>query len=244
MAITLDGTTGITAPGVTDTGNLSVAGTSTLTGAVSQTNSSTAASFIPTGSTVPANGMYLSAANTLNLATNTTNQVSISSTGIVTGTAGNLMLVQGTAQASTSGTNIDFTGISSWAKRITVMFNGISASGTSPFIIQIGSGSFVTTGYTSFGINTNTTTLSGAAFTTGLAIINAPAAAISYSGNATLALVSGNAWTFQAQIGSNGAFGMGAGNSPTLSGALDRIRITTVNGTDTFDAGTINIQYE
>jgi hypothetical protein len=32
--------------------------------------------------------------------------------------------------------------------------------------------------------------------------------------------------------------------SKTLSGALDRIRITTVNGTDTFDAGTINILYE
>ena len=30
----------------------------------------------------------------------------------------------------------------------------------------------------------------------------------------------------------------------TLSSTLDRIRITTVNGTDTFDAGTINILVE
>jgi hypothetical protein len=29
-----------------------------------------------------------------------------------------------------------------------------------------------------------------------------------------------------------------------LSGTLDRVRITTVNGTDTFDAGSINILYE
>ena len=29
-----------------------------------------------------------------------------------------------------------------------------------------------------------------------------------------------------------------------LAGALDRVRITTVNGTDTFDAGSINILYE
>lgn len=29
-----------------------------------------------------------------------------------------------------------------------------------------------------------------------------------------------------------------------LSGTLDRVRITTANGTDTFDAGTINILYE
>jgi hypothetical protein len=32
--------------------------------------------------------------------------------------------------------------------------------------------------------------------------------------------------------------------SKTLAGTLDRIRITTVNGTDTFDAGQINILYE
>ncbi len=30
----------------------------------------------------------------------------------------------------------------------------------------------------------------------------------------------------------------------TLSAILDRIRLTTVNGTDTFDAGQINIMYE
>ena len=43
--------------------------------------SSTATAFIPTGSTIPTNGMYLSVANTLNFATNTTNRLSISSTG-------------------------------------------------------------------------------------------------------------------------------------------------------------------
>ena len=30
----------------------------------------------------------------------------------------------------------------------------------------------------------------------------------------------------------------------TLSGALDRVRITSSNGTDTFDAGSINIMWE
>jgi hypothetical protein len=34
------------------------------------------------------------------------------------------------------------------------------------------------------------------------------------------------------------------GGSVTLSGTLDRVRITTVSGTDTFDAGSINILYE
>jgi hypothetical protein len=30
----------------------------------------------------------------------------------------------------------------------------------------------------------------------------------------------------------------------SLGGVLDRVRITTANGTDTFDAGTVNILYE
>jgi hypothetical protein len=46
--------------------------------------SATANSFIPNSATVPTNGMYLSAANTLNFATNTTNRLSISSTGVAT----------------------------------------------------------------------------------------------------------------------------------------------------------------
>jgi hypothetical protein len=43
------------------------------------------------------------------------------------------------------------------------------------------------------------------------------------------------------QLSTNALFG---GGTVTLGGTLDRVRITTVNGTDTFDAGTINILYE
>ena len=242
MAITLDGTTGITAPGLTDTGNLSVTGTSTLTGAVSQTSSSTAASFIPTGSTVPANGMYLSAANTLNLATNTTNQVSISSAGIVTGTAGNLMLVQGTSQASTSGTSITFTGIPSWAKRINVVLSGVSTAGTSPIIVRLGTSSGIdSTGYSGACGNRATETFFTTSFIFGVSIT----AADTFSGQMFVSNVTGNTWSETSILGgsSGNAPQMGAGTK-TLSGVLDRVSITTVNGTDTFDAGTINIQYE
>jgi hypothetical protein len=249
MTVTINGSTGITTNGITDTtgtdalNNVTVAGTLAVTGAVSQTSSSTATSFIPTGSTVPANGMYLSAANTLNLATNTTSQVSISSTGIVTGTAGNLMLVQGTSQASTSGTSITFTGIPSWAKRITVMFNGV-AGGSSSYIIRIGSGSVTSTGYNCFAYNANTGSISGAVYTTGMPVINVPVASFAYSGVATICNISGNTWAYSGQIGtSSGALGTGAGSSPALSGALDRVVITTING-DTFTAGSINILYE
>lgn len=34
------------------------------------------------------------------------------------------------------------------------------------------------------------------------------------------------------------------GSIKTLSATLDRVRLTTVNGTDTFDAGLVNIIYE
>ena len=46
--------------------------------------SSTATAFIPTAATIPVNGMYLSAANTLDFATNSTNRLSMSSTGVST----------------------------------------------------------------------------------------------------------------------------------------------------------------
>lgn len=53
-----------------------------VTGAVAATGSATAASFIPSGSTVPTNGMYLSAANTLSFATSSARQVTINGSGL------------------------------------------------------------------------------------------------------------------------------------------------------------------
>ena len=51
------------------------------TGAATFSSSVTATSLIPSGATVPTNGMYLSAANTLNFATNTTNRLTIDASG-------------------------------------------------------------------------------------------------------------------------------------------------------------------
>jgi hypothetical protein len=225
--------------------NLTVTGTTTLTGAF--TSAVTAPSFIPTGTTVPANGMYRSAANTLDFATNTTNQMSISSAGIVTGTAGNLMLVQGTAQASTSGTAISFTGIPSWVKRVTMNFVGFSTSGTSGIIIQLGSsGGYLTSGYNGSATNGASSTTNTIAITTGHGINGAPLAANLYYGSAVFNLISGNTWVGSSVLGSTTGtpqFGLG-GSGFALAGTLDRIQVTTVNGTDTFDSGTVNIQYE
>jgi hypothetical protein len=153
-------------------------------------------------------------------------------------------IVLGTAVASTSGTSIDFTGIPSWAKRITVMFNGVSTNGTSGLQIQIGSGSFVASGYAS---QSSAGTTTSGAVTSGFSIIAFAVAANTYSGAVTINLVGSNTWcgsSILSTTNTSTTVYLGAGNSPALSGALDRVRITTVNGTDTFDAGTINIMYE
>ena len=154
----------------------------------------------------------------------------------------------GTAVASTSGTSIDFTGIPSWVKRVTVMFNGVSTNSTSQVQIQLGSTTFSTSGYSS------TSSYGGSigqlAFAT-TGFITDPAAAaiasITRSGIYQFTLVNSNNWVGSGNIGTglNGQVTLACGgNSPTLGGTLDRVRITTVNGTDTFDAGTINILYE
>jgi hypothetical protein len=153
-------------------------------------------------------------------------------------------LVSGTAVASTSGTSIDFTGIPSWVKRITVMFNGVSTNGTSFNQIQIGSGSFTTSGYASqfWG-----GAAASAVITTGFGIFSLSSAGNSFSGAVVLTNITGNTWVCNGNLAFISTTSVGwssAGNSSALGGALDRVRITTVNGTDTFDAGSINILYE
>ncbi len=173
----------------------------------------------------------------INLQSNGSTKLTVASTG-VSGT-----IVQGTAVASTSGTSIDFTGIPSWAKTIRILFNGISTTGSSNLIVQIGSGSVTTSGYasqawaaTGSGINT-----------AGFILTNGNAASNTIVSTILLTNITSNTWVSSALLNVNNATSVGfqsVGNSPNLSGALDRVRITTVGGTDTFDAGTINIQYE
>lgn len=155
-------------------------------------------------------------------------------------------LVSGTAVASTSGTSIDFTGIPSWVKRITVMFNGVSTNGTSNVQIQLGtSGGVETTSYLSVTSILNTASIStGSAATTGFVLYTQVNAAYTLTGNAVFTLISSPSWTGTASTIRSDGLGFFNAGSKTLSGTLDRVRITTVNGTDTFDAGSINILYE
>jgi len=159
-------------------------------------------------------------------------------------------VTSGTAVASTSGTSIDFTSIPSWVKRITVMLNGVSTSGGSNLRFQVGSGSMTTSNYSgaSIGVTagqstsgTNGTTLSGL----DVYVYN-QGTTYAFYGNVVWTLIDSNTWTCAGTVATSQSTSIGfiGGASPSLSGALDRIRLTTANGTDTFDAGSINILYE
>jgi hypothetical protein len=152
-------------------------------------------------------------------------------------------IVLGTQQASTSGTSINFTSIPAGTKRITVMFSGVSTNGTSNILVQLGdSGGLETTGY-----------LSSAAG--GVTNVDSTAGFILTQGNSSSA-VWGGSITFSLQ--DSGSFSWVGGGTlaaasflprvsageKALSAELDRLTITMVNGTDAFDAGAINIQYE
>ena len=150
-----------------------------------------------------------------------------------------------TAQNSTSGTSIDFTGIPAWAKRITVSVNSVSTSGTSAIIVQIGAGSFLTTGYTGSASTTTASAQGAVLLSSGFPVSVSNSASSSLFGSLTLIKLSGNDWNASGSLGAgNEARTYTTGGSVSLSGTLDRARITTANGTDTFDAGTINISYE
>ena len=156
------------------------------------------------------------------------------------------VITSGTSQASTSGTSIDFTGIPSWVKRITIMFNGVSTGGTSIKQIQLGdSGGFETTGYLGTGVQlTDAQSVNAATITTGFGIRSA-LAADTLNGAVVITNLTNNTWVAQGALtdSSRGA-GYLVGGAKALSATLDRVRITTVNGTDAFDAGSINILYE
>jgi hypothetical protein len=152
-------------------------------------------------------------------------------------------IVHGTS-VSASGTSVDFTGIPSWAKRITVMFQGISTNGTSEMLIQLGSTTFQTTGYLSSGSRYNNGGGGTSSSTVGLLINSTIAAADVHHGNAYITNITGNAWTMNSLLGASSSQIITGAGSVTLSGVLDRIRITTVSGSQTFDAGSINIMYE
>jgi hypothetical protein len=181
--------------------------------------------------------------------------------GVAPGTSGNLLTSNGSAWTSAtptpsitigtpqtaSGTSIDFTGIPAGVKRITVMFRGVSTTGSSPYLVQIGdSGGIETTGYLSTSIGSDTSSGDAGGDSTAGFIIARISASDNVSGHVVITLIDAStfAWVSSEVTKNQTGITTAGGGDKALSATLDRIRITTVNGTDSFDAGTINILYE
>ena len=154
------------------------------------------------------------------------------------------VITSGTAVASTSGTSIDFTGIPSWVKRITVMLNGVSTNGTSNILVRLGnSGGVVATGYVSQAAILSASTRS----TTGFIITQemSPGGLLYGQFICNLQNSATNAWSGSAALDkddNNNPWSAGA--LTTMASVCTTVRITTVGGTNTFDAGSVNILYE
>ena len=108
--------------------------------------------------------------------------------------------------------------------------------------MRVGAGSVATSGYTSQVMQATSATTS----TSGFVLTHDSAAASNRAGIATICLVSSNTYVSSAILScpDNGLQIATSGGTVALGGALDRVRITTVNGSDTFDAGSVNISWE
>jgi hypothetical protein len=163
----------------------------------------------------------------------------------ITGTISTLN--SGTAVASTSGTSIDFTSIPAGVRRITVMFDAVSTNGSSNWLFQLGdSGGIENTSYVCIGTYLGSGGYGSSNYTAGFGLQVGDAGA-AQQGMITFCNLNGNIWTANGYFcgsGTAAGFSYSSVGSKTLSATLDRIRITTVGGTNTFDAGSINILYE
>lgn len=196
------------------------------------------------------------ARTTLGLGTMATQAAS--AVAITGGTASNTQIQGGSVTSGTAWTyaspvtTIDFTSIPSWVKRITVMFSKVSTNGSDSVVARIGTSSGIeATTYDAVALllipGSGTALVSTTAFP-----LDGPAGGTYVSGASvrqgsfTLSNITGNTWVISGQLGMSNPVGVVTiyGGTKTLAGVLDRVRITTAAGTDSFDAGTINVLYE
>lgn len=235
MSVTINGTTGITSPGGDNNVSLTSRPAATQDAVVvsgrAGGTSSYAVTLTPT---------TLSANQTLTLPDGT-------GTAVVNGVNG--VLVSGTSKAYnwnglTNNTYLDFTGIPSWAKRITVMFQGVSTNGTSGLLVQLGtSGGIVSSGYVSSGAFMSGSGNGASNSTAGFVIWSTGAADVS-SGTMIIANITGNSWVSSHSGKRASSVAITGGGDISLAAALTQLRFGSLNGTDTLDAGTVNILYE
>lgn len=190
---------------------------------------------------------------TLNASQNATlaGTLTVGSTLQVAGVTTNMYpIVSGTAQTApfaAPNTSANFTGIPSWAKRITVIFRNVSLSATASLLVQAGvNGTATTTGYSSITTFVVGGTSSGQLTSTSGFVIQSGDPNYQMFGHLVFTNVSGNTWVVSGVQGNvtGTAFSVTSSGTIALGGVLDMIRVTTTNGTDTFDVGTINLFWE
>ena len=242
---TLQGTTTANGNFFVTNGSVILSPGSVSAPALSFSGNTTTGLFMPSANTIAfatagTEDMRLDANGNVMIGT-TTSQVGakLAVTGGIQGT-----ITSGTAVASTSGTSIDFTNIPSWVKRITVMFQGVSSNSTSLWLLQLGtSGGVTTSGYLG-----RVAGISGSAFSAysaGFTLLTDSSAGAILHGVIQVVTLGSNNFAMNGILSrSDGGNVYISGGSIALGGVLDRVRITTVNGTDVFDAGSINILYE
>jgi len=146
----------------------------------------------------------------------------------------------------TTNTSLDFTSIPSWVKRVTVMFNGVSTNGTSLLVVRLGtSGGVVSSGYNGAASSVGSTVVTQQ-WASGFGLRGATTTAADiYEGHMLLSLIDSSDWISSHTMAlSNAPVTLFGAGSVTLSDTLTQLRITTVGGTNTFDAGTINLLLE
>lgn len=180
-----------------------------------------------------------------NVGATTQDILTVDANGLVTFTQGK-QLTATSSVATTSGTSVTLSSsIPSWVRRITIVLSGVSTNGTSPYQIQIGAGSTTSSGYVStssvVGAGTGTSTS-----TSGF-VFNFPTASNETNyGHVVLTHAGSNKWV-QSGVAMRTVAAVGTYHSAgevTLAGTLDRVILTTVGGTDTFDLGSANLIYE
>jgi hypothetical protein len=151
-------------------------------------------------------------------------------------------------EVNATGTAVDFTGIPSWARRVMVSFNGVSTNGNSLVVLRLGAGSIATSGYVATyalvpdaaGGSVRSSRTNSSIIVTGNSV-----PADNRYGTITLCNCGNNMWIASGVVGtvSFDNVSMVCGGL-RLGGILDRLQITTENGTDIFDFGTISLLYE
>ena len=161
--------------------------------------------------------------------------------------ANGAQLILGTPIATTSGTAINYTGIPSGTKQINIHFVDVSLTVGSDMMIQIGdSGGIESSNYTStvFKLNPVSGVRTGS-HNSGFITENMTGPTGLVHGTISLYLENASSftWTAGGILLSMSNSGVVVAGSKSLSAELDRIRITTPEGTSTFDSGQVNISY-